>query len=281
MAAATCATVSDRLVLSIVDSAVRASRDFEPGEAYADHRRQLDGMVNELAVLDVPIARTAADIVAAHDRGDSAALLACEGADFVDGDLTRLEEAYAAGVRIVTVVHYRENGLGDLQTEPAVHHGLTEAGRDVVRELNRLGVLVDLAHATERTTLDAIDVSSAPIIVSHSHLAGGPGSHARLLSDSHARAVADAGGVVGAWPSGVACTSLDDFVDEVLRLVELLGVDHVAIGTDLDANYKPVVTEYRQLADVDERLRARGLRADEVDAVLGGNALRLIREVCG
>lgn len=281
MAAVTWATVSDRLVLSIVDSAVRAHRDFEPREAYTDHRRQLDGIAGELAALGLDVARNAQDIVDAHERGESAAVLACEGGDFVEGDLGRIEEAHAAGVRLVTLVHYRQNNIGDLQTEPPRHGGLSDAGRDVVRELNRLGMIVDLAHATEQTTLDAIEVSSVPIVVSHSHLAAGVGSHARLLRDAHARAVADAGGVIGAWPAGVACSTLDDFVDEIVRLVDLVGVRHVAIGTDMDANYKPVLTAYAQFADVDERLRTRGLTTADADAVLGGNALDLFRRVCG
>lgn len=281
VAAVTWATVSDRLVLSIVDSAVRAHRDFEPGEAYTDHRRQLDAIAGELAAVGLDVARTAQDIVDAHERGASVAVLACEGADFVEGELGRIEEAHAAGVRLVTVVHYRQNELGDLQTEPPRFGGLSDAGRDVVRELNRLGMIVDLAHATEQTTLDAIEVSSAPIVVSHSHLAAGAASHARLLSDAHARAVADAGGVIGVWPSGVACSTLDDFVHEIVRLVELVGVTHVAIGTDMDANYKPVLTAYSQFADLDERLQARGLTAADADAVLGGNALDLVRRVCG
>lgn len=101
------------------------------------------------------------------------------------------------------------------------------------------------------------------------------------MTDEHARVVSDAGGLIGAWPSGVASETLDDFIDEIVRLVDLVGVEHVAIGTDLDANFRPVLTEYRQFDDLDEGLARRGLRPDDIDRVLGGNAIELIRMVCG
>jgi membrane dipeptidase len=87
--------------------------------------------------------------------------------------------------------------------------------------------------------------------------------------------------VIGAWPSGVTSTTLEDFVDEILRLVQLIGVDHVAIGTDLDANYKPVVTEHDDFAVLADRLVARGLTSGETDQILGSNALELYRSVAG
>ena len=105
--------------------------------------------------------------------------------------------------------------------------------------------------------------------------------HPRLLTEEHARLVADGGGLVGAWPSGVTSATFGDYVDEVCRLVELIGVDRVAIGTDLDANYQPVLTEYRQFGDLADALGRRGFDETEIDAVLGGNAVRLFRAVCG
>ena len=159
--------------------------------------------------------------------------------------------------------------------------GLTAFGRAVVDECNRLGVVVDCAHATFATTLGVLEASAAPVMVSHSHLDHADRSHPRLLSDDHARAVADAGGLVGAWPSGVTSATFDDFVAEVLRLVELLGVDHVAIGTDLDANYQPVMTSHGQFATLADALAARGLTVIEVDQVLGANVVELYRAVAG
>jgi membrane dipeptidase len=229
---------------------------------------------------DVRQVRGSHDIVAAHDEGTGSAFVSCEGADFLDGQLKGLGDAFDVGARMVTLVHYRVNELGDIQTETPRHGGLTSFGREVVGEMNRLGMIVDLAHATFDTTIGALEVSSAPIVISHSHLAGPGAAHPRLLTEDHARVVADAGGLVGAWPSGVSATTLGEYVDEVCRLVELIGVDHVAIGSDLDANYKPVLTEYQQFNDVAAELAIRGFSSDEADAILGGNALRLFERIC-
>ena len=117
--------------------------------------------------------------------------------------------------------------------------------------------------------------------MSHSHLDHPERSHPRLLSDDHACAVADGGGLIGAWPSGVTSATVDDFVDEILRLVTLIGVDHVAIGTDLDANYRPVLTAHDQYATLADHLASRGLAPAEVDQVLGANVVALYRAVAG
>lgn len=272
-------TVGDLAVLRPnADGGLGAGREFEPGEARRDHDQQLDGVVAALG--EAAIVRSAADIRTAHASGSGSGFVSCEGADFLDGELDGLADAAAIGARMVTLVHYRINELGDIQTEAAEHGGLTPFGAEVVSEMNRLGMIVDLAHATFDTTVGALEVSSHPIVISHSHLAGPGADHPRLLTNDHASIVAEAGGLVGAWPAGVAAATLTDYVDEVCRLVELIGVDHVAIGTDLDANYRPVLTEYRQFGDVAADLSGRGFTAAEIDAVLGGNALRMFEQVC-
>lgn len=104
-------------------------------------------------------------------------------------------------------------------------------------------------------------------------------SRPRLLSEEHASMVAEAGGIIGAWPAGVAQSTLADYVDETCRLIDLVGVDHVAIGTDLDANYMPVLSEYDQFPELARHLQAEGLHTAEVDKVLGGNFLRAFEAV--
>jgi membrane dipeptidase len=276
------ATVADLLVLAPKpDGGLHAGRPFHPGEAYEDHQRQLRGLHDLVASDGATLARTADDLERAHRDGDTAVLVTCEGGDFLEGHLGRVGEAQDQGMSSLTLVHYRVNELGDIQTEPAVHDGLTAFGRAVVQECNRLGVVVDCAHATLHTTRDVLEVSSSPVMISHSHLDHADRPHPRLLSTDHARAVADAGGLVGAWPAGVTSQSLEDYVDEILRLIDTIGTEHVAIGTDLDANYQPVLTEHGQLAEVAARLEASGLSASETDLVLGGNVVALYRVVAG
>ena len=290
LAAITLSTVADLRVLTPDPvKGLTASRSFGPGEAYRDHRRQLHAITAALAGLGVPVATSAAQIEAAQAAGAVAVLLSCEGGDFLDGRLEPLAEARAAGASSLTLVHYRVNEIGDVQTEAPVHGGLTGFGREVVAECNRLGLIVDCAHATFETTLGVLETSSAPVLVSHSHLNHGhlnhghlddaARSHPRLLSREHALAVATAGGLIGAWPAGVVSTSLADFADEVARLAELVGPQHVAIGTDLDANYRPVLRSYADFALLPGLLGERGFGHADIDQVLGANALRLLRDV--
>ena len=99
------------------------------------------------------------------------------------------------------------------------------------------------------------------------------------MTAQHAAAVAEAGGLVGAWPCGITSRSLADFGTEIIRLTEVAGPGHVAIGTDLDGNYRPVLTSYDQLDDLASLLRDRGLPAARVQQILGGNALNLLNGI--
>jgi membrane dipeptidase len=282
MAAVSFATVADlRVIGPRPDGGLGAFREFEPGEADADHRRQLEAITRLATDGNVPIIRCAADVERSVADGSTGLFVTCEGADFVEGALGRVEDAYDLGVRSITIVHYRQNRFGDLQTEPPLHGGLSDDGRSLLSEMNRLVMIIDLAHASFETTLGSLEASTDPVMISHTHLAGTRSDHPRLVTDEHAVAVADAGGLIGAWPSGVASETFDDFVDEVVRLVDVVGVDHVGIGTDLDANYRPVLTAYSQFDDLDDALTRRGMDRSDVDRVLGGNAFDLIRTVCG
>lgn len=282
LTAVTLSTVADLRVLA--PDPVRglsASRRFRPGEAYRDHRRQLDGISEVIAAAGARLATTAADVAAAQADGRTGVLIACEGGDFLEGSLEPLAEARAAGMSSLALVHYRVNEIGDVQTEDPRHHGLTDFGRQVVAECNRLGVIVDCAHATFETTLDVLAASDQPVMISHSHLDHACRHHPRLLSSEHARAVASAGGLIGAWPSGVTSSSLEDFAAEIVRLAELVGPGHVGIGTDLDANYKPVLRSYADYATLPRLLASRGVSGADIDKIMGGNALTLLRRVSG
>lgn len=282
LSAVSFATVADLVVLALKpDGGLHAGRAFEPGEAHADHQRQMRGLHDLIEAEGAETARTAGDLERAHANGQTAVLITCEGGDFLEGRVERVAEAHHAGMSSLTLVHYRVNDIGDIQTEAPVHGGLTAFGAEVVEACNRLAVVIDCAHATEATTLGVLDASDAPVMISHSHLDHRGRHHPRLLSAHHATAVASAGGLIGAWPSGVTSTTIADFIEEIVRLVDLVGPAHVAIGTDLDANYQPVVTEHGQFAAIADLLDERGLAEADVDAILGGNAVDLYRAVAG
>jgi membrane dipeptidase len=272
-----CAVADMRLLEMTTAQGLRAARDWSPGEAYADYQRQVAQLKALLANHALTRGLTPADIEAAHRHHATAAVFAVEGGDFIEDRLHRVHEAFRDGVRAVTLVHYHINQIGDIQTEAPVHGGLTALGKSIVAEMNRAGIIIDLAHATFAVTKDVLAASNKPVIISHTNIATPASSHPRLISSEHAKLVAAAGGVIGSWPSGVGQTTFSDYIDSIQRLVDTVGVDHVAIGTDMDANFKPVLRSYRDWSLLPAALLARGMREDEAAKIMGGNFLRVFK----
>ena len=273
------AVVADLPLLGLADGGLAVVRDFRPGEAYGDFNRQLDRL---LAVIErgvFSLALSPADILAAHAAAKPAMILSSEGADFLEDRLERVAEVHRKGLRCVTLIHYNTNRLGDNQTSPPVHNGLTAFGRDVVREMNRAGMIIDVAHASVATCAGVLEASSVPVMLSHSNLDTGPVASPRFVSVEHARMVTRAGGLIGAWPAGIGSETLSDFVDQVLALVDAVGAKHVAVGSDMDGNYKPVLTDYADFPLLAAALLARGSSESDVVNILGGNFLRLFETV--
>ena len=144
---------------------------------------------------DLLLATAAADIRRAVAEHKIAALMGMEGGHMIDRDLRVLRDYAALGVRYLTLTHFKNTEWADSSTDRPVHNGLTAFGRDVVRELNRLGVMVDISHVSDKTFYDAIAVSTAPVIASHSSTRALT-SHARNMTDDMLRALERNGGVV-------------------------------------------------------------------------------------
>jgi membrane dipeptidase len=278
VSAALFAAVADmRLLEMTATGGLHAGKDFKAGEAYADYTRQMGLLKALLTNRELTKGLTPSDAEAAHEHHKTAAIFAVEGGDFIEDRLDRVHEASRDGVRAITIVHYHVNQIGDIQTEAPVHQGLTPLGKSIVREMNRAGVIVDLAHATLAVAKDVIEVSTKPVMVSHTNLLTPTATFPRLISSEHAKLVAAAGGIIGSWPSGMGQATFADFIDSIQRLVDTVGVEHVAIGTDMDANYKPVLRSYRDWSLIPAALLARGMRETEVASVMGGNFLRIFK----
>lgn len=279
LAAAAFAAVADFQTLGLEGEGLAARRDFEPGEAWASYQRQmarLQSLVERGLVANV---RAPGDVAVARAQGKVGAMWTVEGGDFLEGRADRVVQAFADGVRSITLMHYRNNELGDIITAAPRHKRLTDAGMAVVRAMNAVGMLVDVAHASEATAMGAIEASSRPVIASHVHVQGKV-KHPRFISPELARAiVAKGGGLVGAWPAGIGITDLSGFIDRTLELVEIAGIDHVCLGTDMDANYKPVLDTYVHLPHFVAGLSLRGVSEAEVAKLIGGNYLRLLTAV--
>ena len=277
LAASAFAAVSDFQVLGLQGEGLVAVRDFAPGEAWASYQRQManlralitDGLVHP--VLQV------ADVEAARRAGKVGALLTVEGGDFLEGRPERVAQAWADGVRSITLMHYRNNELGDIITGGGTHGRLSDAGLRVVRAMNEVGMLVDVAHAAPGTALGAVNGSTRPVMASHVHIHTRQATHPRFISQFLAKAIAEkGGGVLGAWPAGIGITDMRGFVDRTFELIDAIGLDHVCLGTDMDANYKPVFDTYANLPHYVAGLLQRGLREDEVAKLIGGNFLRVL-----
>jgi membrane dipeptidase len=278
VSAALFAAVADmRLIEATPQGSLHAGREFQPGEAYADYRRQLDELKSLLQNHQLARGLSPSDVYAAQHHHQTAAIFAVEGGDFIEDRLDRVQEAFSDGVRAITIVHYHVNQIGDIQTEAPVHEGLTAFGKSVIREMNRTGIIVDLAHSTFAVAKDVLDKSTRPVMISHTNLATPTLNHPRLISSEHAKLVAAAGGIIGSWPSGIGQTTFADYIDSIQRLVDTVGIEHVAIGTDMDANFRPVFRSYRDWSLIPAALLARGMHEKEVANILGGNFLRVFK----
>jgi membrane dipeptidase len=284
-------------------SAVCASYvlDFNPNQKPGDARehllRWLGAVDAQLEKRHIQRALNLEDLQAAHDNGQPAIIQTVEGSMFIEGHLERVEEVYKRGLRQLQLLHERDDivsPLGDVNTVAAHLRGLTAFGAEVVKECNRLGIVVDMAHASHETVLGALKVSSQPIIISHTNLDTWTGGNAkiaeimkpRLISKEHAKVVADAGGVIGVWTH--LAPSLREFVESIKAMVDAVGVDHAGIGTDTDLlssrSGQGTTVVYAGMtggffpAVVDEMLR-QGFAPNDITKVGGGNFCRVFGQV--
>jgi membrane dipeptidase len=209
LTAASFAAASDFQVLGTEGESLTARRDFAPGEAWESCKRQI-GNITALSArgLVYPV-KSLDNFAAAKAAGKPGPLLTVEGGYFLEGRPERVAEAYADGVRSITLMHYRNNELGDIITGKPEHARLTPAGVAVVKAMNAAGMLIDVAHASEATAMGAIQASTKPVMASHVHVHTEHLQHPRFISLDLARAVAQTGGgVLGAWPAGIGITDL-------------------------------------------------------------------------
>ena len=174
------------------------------------------------------------------------------------------------------LVHYTPNNIGDFQTGAVTHHGLTEFGAEVIRACDRLGFVCDIAHATEDMAKQAVKVATKPLLLSHTAALGsgamGPTPlRGRQVSPGYARAIAETGGSVGIWHF---FPSIDRYVDGLKEMAEIVGVDHVSIGTDqFDA--RGCVEDYTRWVHLVAAMLRGGFTLEEAGKIAGGNYLRI------
>lgn len=231
--------------------------------------------------------------------GNISFLLHFEGAMPLRGNIHQLRNFYRLGLRSMQLVWNFRNELGDGVWENRTKGGLTRFGVEVIKEMNRLGMVVDLAHMNREGFFQSLDAAEAPLIVSHAN-ACGMLDNPRNLDDEQIKAIANQKGLVGilALPERVAKkeASLDDLLKHLTYMVELVGVEHVALGLDfvkydgprtLKDRHHPLhspdlVNNFEEVEDLPkliEGLVRHGYREQEIALILGGNYLRVLKNI--
>lgn len=262
-----------------------------PREAVEAQLAQIERQAGDAGAV---VARSVDELTSARARGVPAVVLGVEGADAVSEDVDRIDGWHERGVRVIVLVHLRDNTLGTtclpwqhyagpLPVRRRVSPGLSPTGARVVERMNRLGVLVDLAHADRDTLLGAVDVATAPVVSSHTG-ARAVQDFARYLSDDELRAIASTGGVVGLWPYRArryGVRTMGDLIAHARHIADTIGPEHLAIGTDMNG-VPAVMAGYEGEADLPKLTAALldgGFDDREVEGILGANALRVLARV--
>jgi membrane dipeptidase len=283
LAVACLADVPDGPVLGRNAAGVLAAlRAPEPGELYRHHLERLGWMDELVRNHAVRRALTAIDLEEAHKAGQPAIVADVEGLDFLDGKLERLEEAHKRGIRHLQLVHYTPNDIGDFQTGAIVHQGLTAFGAEVIRACHRLGFVCDVAHATADMVKQAVKVATNPLLLSHTALSGSPAMgptplQGRQITADHARAIAETGGSIGIWHF---FPNLERYVDGLKEMAEIVGVDHVSIGTDQHVT-PGSIQDYTQWVHLVAAMLRGGFTPEEAGKIAGGNYIRIFRAAVG
>ncbi|MBO8141561.1 MAG: membrane dipeptidase [Firmicutes bacterium] len=228
---------------------------------------------------------TAADLEEAQASAKIGVLLSIEGGEALEGSLSALRAFYRLGVRAMGLTWNGRNDLADGVGEAATGGGLTSFGRQVVKEMERLGMVVDVSHLAEAGFWHVLEIYPGPVIASHSN-ARAVCDHPRNLTDRQIRALAGTGGVMGInfcpdfLRAGGGAT-LDDVVRHIDHIVGLVGPDHVGIGSDYDGiDSTPAgLEDVSRLPALTEALLRRGYGEKAVAAILGGNFARVFRQV--
>lgn len=207
----------------------------------------------------------------------TAGILGVEGLHSLEDDLNALDAFFDAGIRTAGPVHLADNNLGGC-AHGHVRGGLTDFGEAVLRRMEEKRILVDLAHASSNLLDDLLERCTRPLIISHTGLKGAHNNE-RNISDAHARGIAEKGGVIGIgfFPWAIGACSMNALLKTLLYAVDLVGPDHVALGSDWDGM---VITPFdvSGVALVTDALIKHGLTEKDIAKLMGGNVIRILRE---
>ena len=259
-------------------------------------------LAEEIAPDQIELAYTSDDVRRIAAAGKKVALIGIENAYPVGPDLSNIEKFYDLGGRYMSLAHNGHNQFSDSQTGERDgiywHRGLSEMGRFAIREMNRLGIMVDISHPSRDSIMQTLELSRAPVIASHSSVRALT-NHSRNLDDEMLLALKENGGVVQTvafgsyvnelrrahWAAGgdfadAPSATVADFVDHIDYLVNLIGIDHVGISSDFDGGGGLVGwNDASETFNVTLELVRRGYTESEIEQMWSGNLLRVLDDV--
>ena len=218
-------------------------------------------------------------VLEARKKGHAAVggLMATEGSHALEGEIENISKLYDEGFRMMSLHHFFDNELG------ASLHGTSKAdlsdfGRAAILEMNRLGIMIDVSHSSEAVVTEALEISSTPLVVSHTGVRGACDSP-RNLPDDLMRRIAAGGGLIGIgyWDGAVCDTTPAGVARSIAYAVNLLGPESVALGSDYDGATR-VYFDTSELAALTQALLGEGLGEEDIRAVMGGNQIRFFRK---
>ncbi|HMF76327.1 MAG TPA: dipeptidase [Bryobacteraceae bacterium] len=242
---------------------------------------------------------TAADIEKAHRKHKIAALMGMEGGHGIEDSPRLLRDYYRLGIRYMTLTHWNTNSWadssGDINNPNVQHHnGLTPLGKEIVLEMNRLGMMVDISHVADKTFYDALETSQAPLLASHSSCRAVTDAP-RNMTDDMLKKLAEKGGVVqinincgfisqkskDAPASAPVRATLADLVAHIDHARQVAGIDAIGIGTDFDGiECTPEgLDDVSKFPNLTRALLEKGYSVADIKKIYGGNTLRLMRQV--
>ena len=243
-------------------------------------RRMADTLYPHL----IEMAYTPADVRRLKASGKLAAAIGIENGYVIGTDLSLLRRYFDLGARYMTLAHGGNNDICDSATDPVREHGgISAFGRDVVREMNRLGMMVDISHVSKECMMQATALSTSPVIASHSSTKA-LANVARNMDDEQLRAVARNGGVVqivalDRFVKADTPVTVADFVDHIDHAVRVMGIDHVGISSDFDGGGGVVGwNDASETHNVTAELLRRGYTEDQIRKLWGENTLRVWEE---
>ena len=211
------------------------------------------------------------------EQGITAGLLGIEGAHALDGDLANLDALFEAGFRIMSPTHFFDNQLGG-SAHGVNKGGLTEMGREMVRRMEAKRMIVDLAHASPQVINDVLALARRPVIVSHTGVKG-TCDNIRNLSNEQIKGIAQTGGVIGIgfWETAVCGRDARAIARAIRFTADVAGIEHVGLGSDFDGAIGAIF-DTTGLATLTEALLAEGFSEGEIEKIMGGNVLRVLKE---